>query len=186
MTRLRRASFALVVLAAVLATGTGAFSTVGAERTFEVGVAEQDEALLGVENEETVSIEYGVNQQGDKGGGAGRVSREVELLTITNHHTDTLHVRVTTNDATRGQPPTFLDESVYVGSLQRGTDVAVRGDVVCAGASDEDELPVTITAETSDGAFNVTTTEEIRVECERHTPKPSKTGSDGPDQQSDN
>lgn len=159
MTRLRRASLVFVVLAAVLATGTGAFSTVGAERPFEVGVADQSEALLGVE---THDIE------------TDNPPTEHDLLTLHNRFDQSVEVtlsvdpdvprehpklkRLSTGDAISDNfPETFTFD---LGSDDRET---VDTTVMCNNATEGAAWDVAISAEGE--SASVETTDTIEVTC---------------------
>jgi hypothetical protein len=159
MTRLRHASLVLVVLAALLATGSGAFTTVGAERPFEVSVADDKNALLGVE---THSIET-ANQPSHG-----------ELATLHNRFDQPVKVslsfdedvpndqpklkRLSTGDSSSGTfPETFTFD------LEEGDMETVDATVMCNNATEGAAWDVAISAEGE--SVSVETTDTIQVHC---------------------
>jgi len=168
MTRLRHASFLLVVLAVLLATGTGAFTTVGAERPFEVSVADEENALLGIERpfpDDRIKLNNGVNNEQEGSSGGKDQFDRVEILTITNRYSEDIDITVTPSEgSTRGSPPKFAGEHA-LDVEQHGDEFDVTADIVCSNADAEDELTVSIEAHSDDGAFSVRTTETITVTC---------------------
>lgn len=159
MTRLRRASFVFVVLAAVLATGTGAFGSVGAERPFEVSVADQDDALLGVETYHVTTD----NPPTDHELVAlhNRFDQSVEVTLSFGEDAPADHPklkRLSTGDTTsRTFPESFTFD------LGEGNVETVDATVSCNNATDGATWDVAISAEGE--SVSVETTETIQVTC---------------------
>jgi hypothetical protein len=161
MTRLRYVSFVLVVVAALLVTGTGAFASTSAERANSVNVAPDERAFLEIDADE---IELRNGRSGNSSNRSGGGPTEVRLLTIRNHFSgevETLTV-TPTDGATAGRPPKIVDDTLETADV-RPDEYAVTADVVCSGAADEGEL--TLGIEARGDSFSVTTTETVTVTC---------------------
>jgi hypothetical protein len=172
MSRLRYASLALIVAAALLATGSGAFSSVDASRASTIEVASDGEAYLAIEKpeeqpEEPIELDNGVNSEenGTPGaGGGGQFEEAVTILTITNNfHSDIDVTASPGEDSTQGPPPKFNGHGLEVD--QNGNEFDVTADIVCSSADETEDLEVVIEAHSDDGALSVETTEEVTIEC---------------------
>jgi hypothetical protein len=162
MTRIRYVSFVLVVVAALLATGTGAFASTSAERANSVNVAPDERAFLEIDADE---IELRNGRSGNSSNRSGGSSpTEVRLLTIRNHfasEVETLTV-TPTDGATAGTPPKIVDDTLETAEI-RPDEYAVTADVVCSGAAAEGTLRLLI--EARGDSFGVSTSETVTVAC---------------------
>lgn len=174
MTR-RRVSLALALLAvALLAVGTGGFSSSAADRGLEIAVVDDERAFLGVDvggDGETVRLDNG-----------NRDNRNVTLLALENRVGDsTLRVADLTVEArdadrrlTSGRPPHVRDASV-----QPGTDPTekriVAGTVVCA-SNQENRMAVEVGLTAYADGFAVELTRTVWVECSGDPPGPPSEG----------
>ena len=159
MTRLRRASLVFVVLAAVAATGTGAFSSVGAERTFEMGVADQDEALLGVD---THVIRTG-NSPSDHELVAlhNRFDQPVEVTLSFDEDVPEDHPKLTGLSAEDTTTRSFPESITF--ELGSGDREPVDATVMCNNATEGATWDVAISADGE--SVSVDTTDTIQVHC---------------------
>lgn len=161
MTRLRHTSLLLVVLAALVATGTGAFTTVGAERPFEVGVADQEQALLGVQPYDITTDNPPTSHN---------------LLTVDNNFDQRITVTVTVTPEDRTEHPKLKslrpdgegthhtpDSLVSQFSLGPASSETVRATVSCNNATDKVDWDMTVSAEGD--SVSVETADSITVSC---------------------
>jgi len=137
MSRLRYASLALIVAAALLATGSGAFTSADASRASTIGVAGDGEAYLGVTVDETKGT-----VDGDP----------FPLLELTDNFPEDVGVdSVSVPD----------DAPISIGS----DEIEIDGDVKveCDAAADGES--VTLEIEVSGETVEVTKNEEVTVTC---------------------
>jgi hypothetical protein len=180
MSRLRYVSLALVVTAALLATGTGAFSAVDAERSTQVAVVPDSEAYLGIQSE-TVRLDNGVDRSADSADtpgagppnrGSGGAREEVALLTLTNRFPDPItDLDVTPAEEPLGEshtPPNVVGNSLGTERVD-GNEWKVTATVVCSDANHNEE-DWAFDVEASGDSFSVETTERVTVECTGEPP----------------
>lgn len=180
MNRRRTLSLALVLVAAALATGSGAFTSVQGDRATTVQVVESDEALLGT-SPSRVELDNGAQRTGNTSGAgsantAGGAQEEVRLLTVTNRFQVPLtHVSVTrVDDGASGSPPNIGGQGLsYDGQIESGGSTAVTARVVCSNAQENEET-WRFRIEASGDTVSVQTTETVTVECTGDPP-----GADG-------
>lgn len=143
----RRAWYAAVFVALVLAAGTGGFGAGDAERGVRAAVVDDDSAYLHVETA-APSRPNGL-------------SRDVTLLTLTNAASTTLDsVTVSVSDATSGAPAVrSVDTPVSLSPGEAGTATA---DVVCRPDASG---PVTLDIEASGDGMAISLHRTVTVTC---------------------
>ncbi|MFC6835960.1 hypothetical protein [Halomarina ordinaria] len=186
MRRLRLVLLALGALA--LVAGTGAMSSTTADRGVSVQVADDEDALLGIETEGVVvsappadrggdsdSNDGGENGNaddapGNSGDAPGRNASNASdasgadrttLLTLTNNAPGALDVSV--DVAGGGDDEPTVQGLQAPDTLDAGERVPVEGTVVCGGERGEYDLTVDIVA-AGDG-LEIDATRELTVEC---------------------
>jgi hypothetical protein len=132
----------LALSALAIAGGSGAFSTISADRPVSVGVADDENAYLGIE---------------EASAGPATVGDAVELLTLTNQFSQTIDVEVTSTDDRLGI--VAADETV---TLDPDAKTTVHGD--CESPIDGKEITLSITASGND--IEMAKDYDIQVQCE--------------------
>jgi hypothetical protein len=174
MNRLRYLSLALVLVAAALATGTGAFTSVNGDRAMAVSVVENDEALLGI-SANRIELDNGVRRAGtndtDGNPNAAGARDDVTLLTITNRFPESLsQVSVSrVGDGASGPPNILANSLSYDTQVESGGSIAVTARVVCSNANGNEET-WRFRIEASGESASVETTESVTVECTGEPP----------------
>lgn len=174
MNRLRYLSLALVLVAAALATGTGAFTSVNGDRAMAVSVVENDEALLGISSNR-IELDNGAHGNGNAGSAgnsnATGARDDVTLLTITNRFPEQLsQVSVSRVGDGAGSPPNIVARSLsYDEQIESGGSIAVTARVVCSHASGNEET-WRFRIEASGESASIETTETVTVECTGEPP----------------
>ncbi|MFC4447717.1 hypothetical protein [Halorussus aquaticus] len=152
MTR-SRFPLALALLAVVVLTAsTGGFSSVGADRSLDVAVADDDHALLEI----------------DRGNGslANGVHRNVRLLTLRNQFGDGPLAVPTVRVVGSGDPQPPRVGNASVTSESGGTVTVVVADVTCANNSNDAEVfTVRVRASANDGDVSVRLSRRVRIAC---------------------
>ncbi|MFB6082661.1 MAG: hypothetical protein ABEJ94_00260 [Halorientalis sp.] len=154
MGRLKLASVVFAFAAVSLAVGTGAFSSVSADRGVEVAVVEDEEALLGIEG-------------GPHAFPNGNEDRE--LLTVTNRFAQPVTVTVEITDSGDGGVPTLKesdDEKEVV--LDAGEDDSIEWKIQCSsqgGKADPQTETWTIDVSATGETVSVETTETVTIQC---------------------
>jgi hypothetical protein len=160
MTRLRRASPVLVALAALVVTGTGAFGTIDADRTAEVGVADEGQALVGLEPHSVVTDNPPTTHN---------------LLTVTNRLRQPISVTIAVEPAAENERPKLMGlepsdaDSEPPGAretrldLDPGAAETVRATVNCNNATDGATWDVDVSVDGESIAVEATDT--VRVIC---------------------
>ncbi len=133
----------ILVAAFSLITVSAGVSSVGVDRSANVGTATESSATV-VTTGQTQSL-------------SNQTHHNVELLTITNQHGDRLEAEV---DGTYPTAISQVDESVTVGP---GETAKVTATVACPDYRDDLEFEVTITAESA--SMGVETTETVSLMC---------------------
>jgi hypothetical protein len=141
----------LALSALAIAGGSGAFSTISADRPVSVGVADDENAYLGIE---------------EASAGPATVGDAVELLTLTNQFSQTIDVEVTSTDDRLGivaaDEPVTLDpddQTTVDGICEDTIDGAITLSITASGndiemAKDHD---VSVQCESADGTETTTT-----------------------------
>lgn len=158
MTR-RRISLALAVLGVVLLTvGTGGFSSVDADRNVRIAVADDERALLGV-NERTPELDN------------GRQRDPVVLFVVENQASSSqldvtvLDVESEHVDDTRGEGRPAKVPSVVARSGDTATEQEIVAKQVVCAADRANETRVTVRFRASTDEFSVRLERDVRVSC---------------------
>lgn len=170
----------LVLAAACLVAGSGAFSSVSAERGVEVSVAPDEQALLGIDAPDSVTVSGGEqvtgndtavpgkgNEQGNGGdaaeGQSGLRRASTTLLDVSNGFAQRVDVTVSVADTDGGFPRVEGFERTY--SLGPGDEpVSVATNVTCPG-NGQQERTVTVTLTDDGDSVHVELTREVTVTC---------------------
>ncbi|MDG5776948.1 hypothetical protein QA599_10875 [Haloarculaceae archaeon H-GB1-1] len=141
---------ALAVTAVLVVTSTGGYGSVTANREVSVGIAPDDEALLGIETA-SPTLTPGRN-------------RDVTLLKVQNHFQSPVEtLQVTVTDETTGPPKISPDGDVSAAtSLGPGASTAVEADVVCRPGS-SGRVVVSLDATGTD--FEVSLRRTVQISC---------------------
>lgn len=143
----RRAILALFALAALIA-GTAGYTTIQAERSVDVAVADEGEAFLAVEGQ-APTVENG--SAGTAFVVTNQLGRQVDL-TVRESYADG---SVGLGAVADGGRETTIDDG-------NSTDVTAR----CTGTADG-TLEVTVRAESDDGEISVRIVRSTEVDCEQ-------------------
>lgn len=157
MTR-RGVSLALALLGVVLLTvGTGGFSSVDTDRSVRIGVADDENGFVGVE-QGNQSLSNGVHE-------------DVALLTLRNQFNgnalEVSNVELAESDDSR--PPRI--RNVSVASDADGSTKTIVADVTCASNTNNTEV-VTVSVDLSgtDDEFSVQLARDVRIICTGDAP----------------
>lgn len=159
----------LVLAAACLVTGTGAFSGASTDRDPTIGIAGPDSAYLGIESdgiEATLATVPESNNTTDDSTAAATDrtptnETTVELLTVTNRLQSTLDV--TASIASRSSETPSVENVSGVTALSPGETSPLTATVTCGIDTASDTLELTIVA-IGDGVA-IETTETVTVTC---------------------
>lgn len=158
MRTIRQFGLAIGVLAAVLlATGTGGFSAMEADRGVTVAVVDDEHAYLGVTTHDH-RLEPGMH--------------DVTLLTLTNRFGRDLDVTVTVTDDDRG-PPLLIQSYDRSENLPAYTSRDVTADIVCSGQGGSETVTVAVVA--SSPGVEVQLSRDVTVVCDSATATPTAT-----------
>lgn len=146
----------LLALAAValLAPSTTSLTVTAADRPLTAIVADDDDALIGVDIE-PIYLPNGNH-------------KDVTLLVVENRIDEPVRVTVQLLDEPKGPPPIVRHVS-DIDSLQTGVRGAITADIACGNASDSvDDVRVKITA-TTDGSVHILE-RSVKVVCTGEPP----------------
>lgn len=145
--KLRYLSLVLVLLAALLATGTGAFTSVNGDRGMAVSVASDQRAMLGVDIDETDGVVGGDS---------------FTVLDLIDNFSPGTSVQVTDVSVPSSAPIAVAGDSAGSALPAAVDDTSVEA--TCEETADDQTVTVTVTVE-GDG-LTVTKHKEVPVTCE--------------------
>jgi hypothetical protein len=151
MGHLKLASIVFAVAAVSLAVGTGALSSVSADRGVEISVADDDEALLGV----TTVGSDAIQSDGS--------TRSRDIVRITNRFADSITVDTTVTDP--GGRPVLETARLDDGSLAAGEQATLTAEIRCASGNSTSVETWTVHVTATGDGVSVETTTEVTVEC---------------------
>jgi hypothetical protein len=165
-----------VLAVACLLVGSGAFSAASVERGVTVSVADDEDALLGIDAPDSVTVSGGEqvtgndtavpgkgNGNGANGGQSGLRRANTTLLDVNNGFTQPVDVTVSVVAATDGFPRVEGFERTY--SLSPGDEpVSVATNVTCPG-NGQQERDVTVTLDADGESVGVELNRTVTVTC---------------------
>jgi hypothetical protein len=162
----------MLVAAAGIAVGTGAFTATEVDRSVGVAVADDENAMLGLTLDDQV-LDYGP-------------TRGIDLVTVTNRFDEPVtDVTVEVVGDRRGPPPALRRASVPDADLplHSGESAHVTGTIVCAGSqnnSHQADGTVTVSISATTGSTTVETTRDVPVTCVNRAEESANRSERGP------
>jgi len=152
MGRLKWASLVFACAAVALAVGAGAFTSVSADRGVEVAVVDDDEALLGVEKDESTGVVDG---------------EPFHLLELTNRAPGSMQVESVSVSAASGG-----DAPIKVGRENDEIDRTLHLEASCTDKTASTGEDVTLTIAVTGDNVQITKHKDVMVTCNEPESEP--------------
>lgn len=153
MGRLKWTSIVFAFAAVSFAVGTGAFSSVSADRGVEVSVADDEDAMLGI-----------VAADGEKIT-SDNLPQEQSAVTFHNRFGQTLHLHVSLTDENPTAKPEFVSYRLEGRRVGPGDEVTLYAKINCKDGNPPPSEQWTFAVDATGETVSVETTETITVEC---------------------